>query len=97
MIFLHDKGHQFIQRADRVFGSEYIIFQNPEFQKEIKNGTDYIQVYEVQRTYWEALDSKERRCDEENKHYPTECVTNFLEDSIGCSMGMAESDDKLER
>ena len=97
MIFLHDKGHMFLPRADRIFGSEYIILHKEEFKNHIKNGTDYMQGYEIQRTYWESLNSKDKRCDDENKNYATKCVTNFLENSIGCSLGMAESGMNVER
>ena len=97
MIFIHNKGHMFLQRGDRIFGSEYIILQKEELKKHIKNGTDYTQTYEIKRTYWESLNSEEKRCDNENKNHATRCITNFLENLIGCSIGMAESGMKLER
>ena len=87
----------YLQRPDKIFGSNYIMFRKQQFDKGIKNRTDYIQVYEIQRTYWEALDSKEKRCDEGNKNRTTECITQFLENLIGCSLGMAESENQLER
>ena len=98
MIFVHDKGHMYLQRPDKIYGSDYILFQKQLFKKEgIKNATDYMQVYEIQRTYWEALDSREKRCDEDNKNHTTECITQFLANLIGCSLGMAESGNQLDR
>ena len=44
-----------------------------------------------------AIDTPEARCDVENKDNTTECIAKYLEDSIGCSMGMAGSRMKTER
>ena len=98
MIFVHEKGHLYLPRPDKIFGSSYLWFKKQLFEKEgIKNGTDYMVVYDIQRTYWEALDSKEKRCDEDNKNHTTECITQFLENLIGCSLGMAEGGNQVDR
>lgn len=95
---MHDKGHMYLQRPDKIFGSDYFLFQKQKFKKDgIKNGTDYIEGFVIKRTYWEALDSKEKRCDVDNKNHTTECITQFLENLIGCSLGMAEGDCQLDR
>ena len=95
---MHDKGHMYLQRPDKIFGSDYFLFQKQKFKKDgIKNGTDYIEGFVIKRTYWEALDSKEKRCDVDNKNHTTECITQFLENMIGCSLGMAEGGNQLDR
>ena len=84
----------YLPRADKIFGSEYILLRHKE---KMENGTEFHQIYDVERANWESLDSQEKRCDSENKNYATKCITNFLENYIGCSMGMAESDTEMER
>ena len=97
VIFLHDKGHLFLPRPDRIFGSEYYLLQMSELAKEMDNSTEYHQYFEMERSYWKSLDSEEKRCDVENRNNATKCVTHFLENSVGCSMGISESDNELER
>ena len=82
----------YIPRADKIFGSEYIITEEVW-----ENGTSYHQYHEFGRTHWKSLDTEEKRCDTENQYNTTKCITHFLENSIGCSMGMAESDTEVER
>ena len=87
----------YLPRADRSFGSDYIFLQLSNLNKERKNGTILTQMYELDRAHWKSLDSEERRCDTENKNYVAKCVIHFLENLIGCSMGMTDSDNGLGR
>ena len=87
----------YLPRADRSFGSDYTYMQLSELERERGSGMVLQQMYEVDRAHWKSLDSKERRCDPENKNYVTKCITKFLENSIGCSMGMPESNKKVDR
>ena len=89
----------FQPRADKIFGSDYTILEIEEQIKErLGNGTDtlYYQYYEFARTHWKTLDTPEKRCNSENKYNATKCITRFLENSMGCSMNMAESDKEME-
>ena len=100
MIFMHDKGHMFQPRADKIFGSDYILMEMQEqIAERTGNGTDtlYYQYHEFGRTHWKSLDTPEKRCDSENKYNATKCITHFLESSMGCSMSMAESDREMKR
>ena len=87
----------YLPRADRSFGSDYTYMQLFELERERESGMVLQQMYEVDRAHWKSLDSKERRCDSENKNYVTKCITKFLENSIGCSMGMPESNKEVDR
>ena len=98
VILLHDKGHMYLPRPDRIFGSDYYMLQGlSELANERENNTEYQQYYEVERAHWQSLDSEEKRCDVENRNNATKCITHFFENSIGCSMGIAESDHELNR
>ena len=93
LIFLHDKGHMYMPRVDRIFGSEYIVIHKSTWENE----TAYYQYHEFGRTHWKSLDTQDKRCDVENRYNATKCITLFLENSIGCSMGMAESNRDVKR
>ena len=88
----------YLPRADRAFGSDYTLIHLSEFERE-KGGSGMIlhQMYEIDRAHWKSLDSKERRCDTDNKNYVTKCITKFLQNLIGCSMGMPESNKEVDR
>ena len=94
LLFLHNKGHMFFPRADGSFGSDYVYLQVPEF---VDNGTIYHQLFKFNRAHWKSLDSEEKRCDVGNNNYLTKCVASFLDNLIGCSMGIAQSDNYLNR
>ena len=65
-------------------------------KKETLNETGLYQYYELERTYWKALDTPEKRCDMKNTAFPTKCITNYLEKTIGCSMGLVESNPNVQ-
>ena len=87
----------YLPRADRFFGSDYNFMPLSELERERGSGMVLQQMYEVDRVHWKSLDSKERRCDTENKNHVTKCITKFLENLIGCSMGMLESNKEVDR
>ena len=87
----------YLPRPDKIFGSDYNLLRLSELPQEMENNTEYHQYFEVERAHWESLDSEGKRCDVENRNHATKCVTRFLETSIGCSMGIAESDNELKR
>ena len=98
-IFVHNKGQMLFHRRDNIFGSDtFALDWDPERvtikqQKHIS----FRQYFELGRTHWKTMDIPEMRCDEENKANTTECIATFLEDSIGCSMGLAGSRIEAER
>ena len=88
----------YFPKPDNIFGSDYMILDIAEIiQKENLNETGLYQYFELQRTFWKSLDTPEKKCDMKNKGLTTKCITNFLEQTIGCSMGLAESDPGVER
>ena len=98
MILVHNKGQMHFPKPDNIFGSDYIVLDIAEIiRKEKLNETGLYQYFELERTFWKSLDIPEKRCDLENTALTTKCITSFLEQNIGCSMGLAESDTDVER
>ena len=94
-IFIHNKGQMHFPKVDKIFGSEYISIDMTEKFRQAKKEERFQQVafrqtYELSRMRWKTLDTPEKRCDDKNMSpNTTECITHFVENSIGCSMGMA--------
>ena len=98
MVLVHNKGQMYFPRPDKIFGSDYIILDIAEIiQKETLNETGLYQYFELERTFWKSLNTTEKRCDMGNTAHTTKCITNFLEQTIGCSMGLAESNPDVKR
>ena len=98
-IFVHNKGQMLFPRTDNVFGSHtYDLDWDPQ-EVTIKDYglISFRQRFELELTDSKTIDIPDRRCDTENKANTTECIANFLEDSIGCSMGLAGSRIETER
>ena len=98
MILVHNKGQMHFPKPDNIFGSDYVIVDIRDILLEEKlNDTGLYQYFELERTFWKSLDTPEKRCDMKNTVNTTKCMTNFLEQTIGCSMGLAEGNPDLER
>ena len=98
-VYVHNKGQMLFPRRDNIFGSHsYALDWDPE-EVTIKNQKfiSFRQHFELERTRSKTIDTPKRRCDAENKAKTTECIAKFLEDSIGCSMGLAGSRSEAER
>ena len=92
-IYAYNKGQMIIPRRDQVFGSYSMILPIPK--RYIGEGYCLYKDYELRRTRWITLDERDLRCDK-NKAVArtTECITEFLEKEIGCSMGLLGSHTK---
>ena len=57
----------------------------------------YRQTFTITRTHWKALNTVDKRCDEDTKMEAntTKCITHYIEEKTGCSMGFAGSDPKV--
>ena len=94
-IFIHNKDQMYFPKIDRIFGSDFIYIQVAK-----PNGTGYfiMQHYNMAKTHWKALDNPLKRCrSDNNKANTTQCLTQFLEHNIGCSIGLAKSDTQVKR
>ena len=81
-------------KIDRVFGSEFISIDLTEKYEEAvnkgwKNQVHFEQTFELSRTHWKTLDTPGKRCDDKKAiANTTQCIAHFVENTIGCSMGM---------
>lgn len=91
--FIHNKGQMYFIKQDKPFGSYYFPLAMPSDKKVI-----WIANYELERTHWKTLNTENERCDEtDSEANTTKCITRYIEQSVGCSMGYHGTDPKLER
>ena len=79
----------FLPNNDKIFGSYSLKIDSPaNFDKPGDEGA-YYQEYEISRTRWMNLDLAESRCNpDKSGENTTECITEYLENRIGCSMDL---------
>ena len=92
----------YFPKMDKIFGSEFMALQvdSARVKKAKEEGTAFriMAVYKMAKTHWKALDTPLKRCKSENKEAnTTKCIVQFLENKIGCSMGLAKSNSKVKR
>ena len=76
-------------KFDNIYGSAYMA-------KMGLTQRTYQQSFSIARTHWKTLSSENKVCDEDidTEANLTRCFTRYLEDTIGCSMGMLESNEE---
>ena len=95
-IFIHNKDQMYFPKIDQIFGSYYFLLEIP--QKYINKGVCIAKRYKLLRTYWKTLDNERSRCDAgENAPKTTECITQYIEQNVKCSIGLQQSNSKLKR
>ena len=89
----------YLPNQDKIFGSSYLKIESPaKFDDEKKSYQNYYQEYAISRTHWMHLDNAEFRCNSDrSKANTTECITNYLENQIGCSMGLQRTNFGLKK
>ena len=86
-VFVYNPHQMFLPNNDRVFGSYFLKIVPPTDASK-----NYYQEYEISRTHWKSVDRREFRCNSRNeKENTTKCLTEYLENKVGCSMGLQES------
>ena len=80
-------------KQDNPFGSSYLFVRMPK-DKEVK----WTLKYQLERTHWKTLNTENERCDETNlEPNTTKCITRYIEQSVGCSMGYHGTDPDIDR
>ena len=89
--FIHNKNQMYFPKVDGIYGSDLIFITFADIKTGCLN-----QAHKIEKTHWNALDTPSKRCDPSSSGAKTtECLTRYLEHTIGCSMGMAKSDAKI--
>ena len=100
-VFLHNKDQMYTPKIDNIFGSEVIAANLDRVRINAKpegTGYDISQYFKMKKTLWKALDTPAKRCNSYNTEAnTTQCLTDFLEQKIGCSMGLAKSNSSAPR
>ena len=88
-IFVHNKGQMIFPKFDNIYGSAYMV-------KSGMTQRTYQQTFSISRIHWKTLSNEDKVCDEDldTAAKVTRCYTRYLEDTIGCSMGMLGSNEE---
>ena len=88
-MFVYNKGQMYLPNYENTFGSSFLKITLPPFEQKGSSDFRYSQDYLVRKTHLKALDKDEQRCDSGNTvENTTKCITGFLQQEIGCSMGL---------
>ena len=83
----------YFPKADGLYGSEFIHLR---VDKKVEENKTYQINYQMKKTHWIAMDNPDKRCDGSfSEANTTRCITRYLEQTIGCSMGLAGSDKQI--
>ena len=87
----------YFPRADNLYGSDTFYLETSGALR--KSGTtEFLRYYKIRRLHWNALDNPEKRCDMvDTEANTTRCLTRYMEETVGCSMGLTRSDLRMER
>ena len=100
-IFIHNKDQMYFPKIDQMFGSYYFLLEFPTKYKnttKYENGVCLTKRYKLQRTHWTFLDKKRNRCDQgKTAAKTTECITEFMEQNVNCSIGLQGSNSNIKR
>ena len=83
----------YFPKQDEAFGSFYFYKRMP-----VGRNRAYIAKYRLERTYWKTLRTESHICNEQNSEAnTTKCITRYLEQKVGCSIGMQGTDPDMKR
>ena len=91
-LFVHNKGQMYFPKDDEIFGSDNMyreLYLNSSYQEELK----------IKRTLRKAISNEGNICDEDKftEASVTRCITKYLEEKIGCSVGMSGGDPEIDK
>ena len=91
-VYAYNPNQMFLPNHDKVFGSHFLKIVPPTVKSKDDRAKNYYQEYDISRTHWKSVDRPEFRCNSRSdKENTTKCLTEYLENKIGCSMGLQGS------
>ena len=99
-LFLHNKDQIYLPKINGVFGSDFTYVKLDKARMKEMNTTKchIYTFYQLTQTQWKALDTPQKRCiSDKTEANTTQCITRYLEDRVGCSMGLARNDPEITR
>ena len=84
----------YFPKDDTIFGSN-VIYKNDFTNYE----GDYYQALGITRTRWKSLKTDNNNCDDDQEieANATKCITHYMEDKIGCSVGLSGNNPEIEQ
>ena len=96
--FIHNKGQMYIPKRDEAFGSFYFYITMPMSVNATPMQYLGDQKYRIERTHYKTLKTENQRCDDRVDASNTlSCITKYLEQTVGCSIGMYGTDSTIQR
>ena len=96
--FIHNKGQMYIPKRDEAFGSFYFYVTMPMSANATPMQYLGEQSYRIERTHYKTLRTENQRCDDRVDATNTfTCITKYLEQTVGCSIGMYGTDSTILR
>ena len=85
----------YFPKDDTIFGSDVII--KHDFTSDSEG--IYEQTLSITRTRWKSLKTDNNNCDDDQnlEANTTKCITHYMEDEIGCSVGLSGTDPEIEQ
>ena len=99
-LFLHNKDQIYLPKINGVFGSDFTYVKVDKARMKEMNTTEchIYTFYQLTQTQWKAFDTPKKRCiSDKRAANTTQCITRYLEDRVGCSMGLARNDPEIQR
>ena len=94
-VYVHNNNQMYF--PSELFGNDNFFLDMSRVERSAR-ATEYLRGFKVRRTLWKSLDTPSKRCDKSNTDAnTTRCITQYMEDRVGCSMGLARSDPGVER
>ena len=93
-ISIYNKGQVFVGNPRGIFGSSALYESKP-----IGRAEKYVyhHAYPLKQIHWKMLNQENQPCDEDNTEgNTTECIMDFLERSVGCSLILQGRNRKLD-
>ena len=93
----------YLPKMDKIFGSDYMSLSvdSARVKRGMKEGKNFhiVTTHKIAKTHWKAMDTNNKRCISQNyeEANTTKCITEFLENKVGCSVGLSGSNPKIKR
>ena len=91
-IALYNQGQMYLPNP-KIFGTDMLRIQLPFEARALNNGTFYVYKQDLRMTQirWKALDHEKHRCNDKHSSLDvsintSECIAEYLEKEINCSM-----------
>ena len=96
-VYLHNRNQVIAKKVDDIFGQKDIPMNVGDQLKNSLQFRHFRKDFKIKRTHWKALDRPEKKCSEGTTEANiTKCIAHFIEQTIGCSIGVLGSNPQIQ-